>query len=117
MKNYPNQTDSIKAVLRDLKKLSPDMMKAYSELHKSVLKPGVLSSKTKELIALGISIQIRCDACIGFHVKDALKAGATQEEIIETIDVAVLMGGGPSLMYATEALVALRQYSAIKIQN
>jgi len=61
-------------------------------------------------MALAISIAVRCDGCIAYHVHDALKAGATGVEIRESIGVAVLMGGGPALMFGAEALEALRQF-------
>ncbi len=85
-------------------------MKSFGALHHEALKEGVLSSSTKELIALAIAITVRCDGCIAFHVHDAIKAGATAEEIRETIGVAILMGGGPSVMYGTEANEALEQF-------
>ena len=69
-----------------------------------------MSSKTKELISLGIAITVRCEGCISYHVHDALKAGATAEEIVETIGVAILMGGGPAMVYGCEALEALEQF-------
>ena len=69
-----------------------------------------LNLKTKELIALGISVAIRCDDCIGFHVKAALDQGATREEVIETLGMAIYMGAGPSVMYATHALEAYEQF-------
>lgn len=75
---------------------------------------GVLSAKVKELIALGIAITVRCDGCIAFHVHDALEAGASRKEVAETIGVAVLMGGGPSVVYGSEALEALEQFEAEK---
>ena len=74
----------------------PKTMSAFTNLHKSTNSNGALTSKTKELIALGIAITVRCDGCISFHVHDALEAGASDEEILETIGVAILMGGGPS---------------------
>ncbi|MFN2124653.1 MAG: pyridoxal-phosphate dependent enzyme, partial [Candidatus Promineifilaceae bacterium] len=63
--------------------------------------------KVKELMALCIGITVRCDGCIMYHVNESLKAGATYDEIVETIGVAVMMGGGPSVMYGSEALAAL----------
>jgi AhpD family alkylhydroperoxidase len=69
-----------------------------------------LETKTKELIALGIAITARCEGCIAYHVHDAMKAGANKEEIIETVSVAILMGGGPSVVYGIEAMQALSQY-------
>ena len=71
---------------------------------------GALEKKAKELIALGIGIAVRCDGCISYHINDALKAGASRREIIETISVAVMMGGGPSMVYGCEALEALDQF-------
>ncbi|MDP2121007.1 MAG: carboxymuconolactone decarboxylase family protein [Hoeflea sp.] len=52
------------------------------------------------------SRQARCDGCLAFHAKAARKYGATREEIVETIGVAVYMGGGPSMIYGAEALDA-----------
>jgi AhpD family alkylhydroperoxidase len=74
---------------------------------------GALSTKVKELIALAIAITVRCDGCIAYHVHDARKAGATRQELVETIGVAVMMGGGPSVMYGAEALEALNQFEAV----
>ena len=56
-----------------------------------------------------ISIAARCDGCIGAHVAAALKAGASKQELVETIDVAVLMGGGPAVIYGTQALAAVEE--------
>ena len=85
-------------------------MKAFWGLHTAALSPGALDTKTKELIALAISVSARCDDCIAHHINDALKAGATKEEITDTLGVAVLMGGGTSVVYATHAIEALEQF-------
>ena len=85
-------------------------MKGFGSLHAASLKSGALETKTKELIALGIAITARCEGCIAYHVHDAMKAGANKEEIIETVSVAILMGGGPSVVYGIEAMQALNQY-------
>lgn len=82
----------------------PDVAAGFAQLAKAAIAPGVLDSKTKELIALAIGITARCDGCLAFHAKAARKYGATREEIIETIGVAVYMGGGPSMIYGAEAL-------------
>lgn len=95
--------------MRDLGQEIPETMKAFGQLHKVTTADGVLSKKTKELIALAIAITVRCDGCIAFHVHDAIKANASTAEIAETIGTAILMGGGPSVMYGCEALEALRQ--------
>lgn len=89
-----------------LRKEMPETAGAFAGLAKSAIAPGVLDSKTKELIALAIGITARCDGCLAFHTKAAKKHGATREEIIETIAVALYMGGGPSMIYGAEALDA-----------
>lgn len=89
----------------------PGVMKGFSEIAKSAIAPGALDSKTKELIALSIGVAARCDACLGYHVKACMKYGATREEIMEALGVAVYMGGGPSLMYAAEALSAYDEFA------
>nr|WP_262712770.1 carboxymuconolactone decarboxylase family protein [Neolewinella litorea] len=68
-----------------------------------------LSRKIKEIKALAIAVTVRCDGCIAFHLHDAIAAGADRDEITEAIGVAVLMGGGPSVVYGCEALKALGQ--------
>ncbi|MBS3770879.1 MAG: carboxymuconolactone decarboxylase family protein [Bacteroidales bacterium] len=60
-------------------------------------------------MALAIGITSRCEGCIACHVQDAIKAGATHEEIVETIGVAVLMGGGPSIVYGDKAYKAMQE--------
>ena len=69
-----------------------------------------LDFKTKELVALGVAVAIRCDDCIGFHVKAALDQGASREEVLETLGMAIYMGAGPSVMYANHALEAFDQF-------
>ena len=70
-----------------------------------------LDRKTKELIALALSVAARCDPCIGFHVQTLVKLGVTRQEIDETLGVSTYMGGGPSLMYAASAINAFEEFS------
>jgi AhpD family alkylhydroperoxidase len=111
-KNYPEIHHHIGSLVKDLSVDLPSTLAGFGQLHKAALASGALDTRTKELMALAISIAVRCDGCIAYHVHDALKAGATAEEIKESIGVAVLMGGGPALMYGAEALEALRQFEA-----
>jgi AhpD family alkylhydroperoxidase len=108
--NYPELHKHLSDLVSRYGQEMPDVMGGFSQLHKSATKDNALSSKTKELIALGIAISVRCDGCIAYHTHDALKAGATREEILETIAVAILMGGGPAVMYGVEAFEALEQF-------
>jgi AhpD family alkylhydroperoxidase len=92
MKDYLTYHQNLQTHLANLHYAVPDTMTAFSHLSKAALKSGQLSSKVKELIALGIAIVMRCDGCIAYQVHDALDAGAEREEILEAIGVAVLMG-------------------------
>lgn len=110
MKQWNDHLNEVKALMRTLRGDTPDVMKAFSSLAQAAAAPKALDAKSKELIALGISVAIRCDDCIGFHVKAALDQGATREEIVETLGMAVYMGAGPAVMYATHALDAFEQF-------
>jgi AhpD family alkylhydroperoxidase len=107
---YPEQLGQIKQGIRILAARQPQTMQAFTALHRATMTPGALNPKTKELIALAIGVATHCDDCLVFHTHDALKASATEAEIMETLGVAVLMGGGPSLMYATHVLEAMQQF-------
>jgi len=93
-------------------KESKDTLAAFMNLHHAVMTEGAVSVKNKELIALGIAIAARCDGCIAAHVKSALASEATRAEITETINVAIMMGGGPSVIYGTQAFAAMEELSA-----
>ena len=110
IKHWAPLTEDIKALMRTMRGDAPNVMKAFSGLAQAASAPQAIDIKTKELIALAISVAIRCDDCIGFHVKAALDHGATREEIVETLGMAIYMGAGPSVMYATHALEAYEQF-------
>lgn len=93
-------------------KANRETMRAFRELVGEVSKDGALDHKTKELIALGIAIAVRCEGCISFHTRAVIKYGASREEVVETIGVAIEMGGGPSSVFGAEVLEAFDQLSA-----
>lgn len=104
-----DQMKHIRSYTGKLSTAIPDVMKSFYALSKASSTAGALDSKTKELIALAISVAIHCDDCIAFHTHSTLQAGATKEEILEMLGVAVFMGGGPSLMYATHVMEAVEE--------
>lgn len=108
-KNYKERTDAVSGSLRKYRAAMPEVMKGFGALSQSAMHDGVLDHKTKELIALCLGVAGHCDACIGFHMQTLIKLGATRAEIEEALAVAVYMGGGPSLMYAADALTAFEQ--------
>lgn len=93
-----------------LRQVQPDVMKGFGLMAQGALKSAALDTRTKELIALAISVATRCDACITFHARAAVKAGASDDEIAETMGLAIYMGAGPSVMYAAQALEAVQQW-------
>lgn len=86
-------------------------MRAFGDLGRAAIADGVLDKKTKELIALPLSVAVRCDPCIGFHTQALAKLEATRQEVDETLGVAVYMGGGPSFMYTASAIEAFDEFS------
>ena len=111
-KNYKEITGGISSSLSKLRKEIPDTMNAFSALAQSATKDGALDTKTKELIALALGIAGHCDGCIGFHVQALVKLGIKREVFLEMLSMAIYMGGGPSLMYAADALSAFEEYSS-----
>lgn len=110
-KDWPALATALSDPLKQLRGATPDVMKGFSGLARAALEAKVLDKKTKELIALGISVAIRCEPCITFHAEAAVAQGATREEISETMGMAIYMGAGPAVMYAAKGLEAFDQYS------
>jgi AhpD family alkylhydroperoxidase len=108
---YRDLTQSVSAGLSTLRTSTPEVMKSFNDLGQSATASGVLDAKTKELIALALSVAARCDPCIGFHAKALVKLGATRQEVDETLGVTTYMGGGPSLMYAANAIAAFGEFA------
>lgn len=108
---YRELTHTVSARLAGLRTSTPEVMKSFAELGRAATSNGALDRKTKELIALALSVAARCDPCIGFHAQTLVKLGATRQEIDETLGVATYMGGGPSLMYAASAIAAFDEFS------
>jgi AhpD family alkylhydroperoxidase len=84
--------------------MTPETNSAFKQLHTASLQTGVLDLKTKELIALACGVSRLCEGCVQHHVKAAKAAGATLDEIHATLDVCILMGGGPANVYSRKAL-------------
>lgn len=110
-KNWPQMAGELTGAIRELRGGAPDVMKAFSGIAQAALKADALDVKTKELVALGIAVAIRCDGCVAFHAEAAVKQGASRAEVLETMGMAIYMGAGPSVMYAAQALEAFDQFS------
>lgn len=110
--DYKTYASEMDARLVTLFRGLPGTMKAYRHMMDEATRDGALDSKTKELMALAIAIVAPCEGCIVYHVRAAIQKGASREEVLETIGVAVELGGGPSTVYGAEALEAYDQLAA-----
>lgn len=109
-KSYREITGEVSRSLAKLRADIPDTTNGFSALARAATKDGVLDKKTKELIAMALSVGARCDPCVGFHAEALVKLGCTRAEFEEMLGMCVYMGGGPSLMYAAHALQAFEEF-------
>ncbi len=110
-----NWQELLQGIMKDMQvlgELQPNVMQSFNKLHYTAMQTGALDAKTKELIALAISISARCDGCIAAHVASALRQGATEAEIADTLGVSILMGGAPAVVYALHAVEAMNQMAS-----
>lgn len=97
---------------RKLSEHQPELHESYWRTHDLAMAPGALDRKTKELIGLALVVSMQCEMCIAFHIRDCLAAKATRQEIYEALNVAVMQGSGPAMVYAGYAVEALDEYLA-----
>jgi AhpD family alkylhydroperoxidase len=95
-------------------KLTPDSLKGYQTLSSANSANSKLGEKTRQLISLAVAVTTRCDGCITFHTEAALRAGATREEIAESLGVAMAMNAGAALIYSVRAMDAVAAHSAAR---
>ena len=110
--NYIELRQQLEERLTQFGREMPGPMTGFARLHKKAVEDGALSTKVKEMMALAISIAVGCEGCIAYHTHDAIKAGATRAELLETIRVGVMMAGGPGTIYAAHTLDAAEQFLA-----
>jgi AhpD family alkylhydroperoxidase len=110
--DYKTCLDDTRNQQRVLNRAIPDATRGFAALSRAVKENGPLDLKAKEFVALGISVAMRCEPCIAFHVEALMKAGGTREELGDVLAMAVQMGGGPSVMYAGKALECWDQLAA-----
>ena len=110
MLNYLQEHQYLEERLAQVGRELPGPMSGFARLHKKAMENGVLSAKIKEMMALAISVVVGCDGCIAYHVLDAVKAEATRAELMETLGVALLMGGSPGSIYTAHAPDAFEQF-------
>lgn len=109
--SYVALTKDLQTHLATLRKELPDVLQGFTSLAQAANKEGALDKKTKELIAMALAVANRCPGCIGFHAQTLVRLNTSQAELMETLGMAIYMGGGPSLMYAAEAVKAFGEFS------
>ena len=109
--DWKKLTTDTKHLFAKFQKETPGTFEGFGVMGKEAKKDGHLSEKTKEFIALGISVAVRCESCIGLHVEHLVRLGATREELVEALSMSSYMGGGPSITYSAKALEAFDQLS------
>jgi AhpD family alkylhydroperoxidase len=95
-----------------LRSLGSKVYEAFLHMEEAAFSDGALPKKTKELIAVGISVRIDCESCMQWHIEQAAAAGADMREVLEAVEVGIEMGGGPATVSARFALEVLERVFA-----
>lgn len=107
MLNWIDYRKALMARIGEIGSLTPDTLKGYQTLSAAGAHTQHLDAKTRELIALAVAVTTRCDGCITVHSAEALKQGASREEIAEALGVAVALNAGAAMVYSARALDAV----------
>lgn len=108
--SYKELVNELRQPTRDLRDAIPETWAAFGKLHEQAVADGVLSAKTKELIATAIAVTDGCDGCIAYHTRAAARLGVAEDEMAEALGVALLMKGGPASVYAPRAFAAFKEF-------
>jgi AhpD family alkylhydroperoxidase len=93
------------ANIKRLEKEASNLYRGFSELMAYCYKPGALDRKQKELMAVAATVAVRCIPCVAHHANNAIKAGATRDEVLEAATIGVEVGGGPSFVVVRDNLL------------
>ena len=93
------------AYMKRLEKEAPNLCHGFREFITDCFKPGALDRKQKELMAVAATVAVRCIPCLAHHANNAIKAGATRNEVLEAATLGVEVGGGPSLVVVRDHLL------------
>jgi AhpD family alkylhydroperoxidase len=106
MLNWKEYRKQLFGRIGEINKIVPETVKGYQTLTAAGQKTNYLDAKQRELIALGVAVTLRCDGCIVVHTTEALKHGATKEEIAEALGVAISINAGAALVYSARVMDA-----------
>lgn len=112
METFHDVIDDLRRPTRELRRSIPDAWAGFAQLHEAALgEDGALPAHVKELIALAIAVADHCDGCVAYHARGAATKGATRDQVVEALGVALLMAGGPASVWAPRALSAFDEFS------
>ena len=114
-KDFVQRANDVVTGVGLLRRAAPDTIKAFSALSAAATASHAIDTKTKELMALAIGVAVHCDGCVAYRTKMAHQQGASREEVVETVALAVYMGGGPAVVYGGDALRAYDQFSGTSV--
>lgn len=106
MLNWNEYLQQLGTEIGEIGRTSPDVVRGYRTLSDAGTKTNTLDGKTRELIALAVAVSLRCDGCITTHTTAAIKQGASKEEIVEALGVAISINAGAALVYSARVLDA-----------
>lgn len=112
MSDHHEVLQELREPTRSLRHAIPETWAGFLALHTAAVADGEVPARIKEATALAISVAKRCDGCIAYHAKAAVRAGATPGEVAELLGVALLMDGGTASVYAPRAWDAFLEFSA-----
>lgn len=112
MLDWNDYQKQVQALVATIGRSSPGIVRGYRELSTAGAAKDLLGGKTRELIALAVAVTRQCDGCIVIHTDAALKQGATREEIVEALGVAIAVNAGAALVFSTRVLDAFAEKSA-----
>jgi len=115
MGHYTDVINELKEPTRSLRHVQGETWKGFGDLHRAAVADGVVSARTKELVALAIAVVKECDGCIAYHASAAARLGATDEEVAEILGVTLLMAGGPASVWAPRAYEAYREFAGARV--
>ena len=107
MLDWNEYQKQIQQRIAEIGRANHEIINGYRALSDAGNQSNLLGPKVRELIALAVAVTRQCDGCILVHTDAAIKQGATGEEIIEALGVAVAVNAGAALIYSTRVLDAL----------
>ena len=106
MMDWKAYRDQVNAAVKEISIANPEIVKAYAGFSHANAKSTHIDAKTRELIAIAVAVTLRCDGCINAHTDAAIKAGASKEEIVDALGVAIMVNAGATMVYSARTIDA-----------